>query len=335
MLIIRYLFCCLLFSSLMTDAIAKDAYHFTGEEIHGSKRVNVKIRGRVVLPKEKLGKAFELEKFKIYFHMPYRSLSYPKGYAGWDKLKKKRWSESSEGKRWRALKDAKWDFSNKWIYVKVDTYGRFEVDLNWLGKYEWGYTSNVAEGEGSDLAVYVAQKHGDFMVGEIANDLDLGDIELRVYRRQIVGDLLENFEVPGLEDGVVRSSDYRDKFLLIDFWATWCGPCLKQMPFIQDALKKYKKDGLVLLMLSMDKERQNGLEYVTKKGLAAKGQGFVGFDGSALKKGSSFKKHLPRSLPHIMLVGPDGRILAIGLRGDGIVKSVVKHIAAYKDSRKK
>ncbi|MFN0168770.1 MAG: TlpA family protein disulfide reductase [Bryobacteraceae bacterium] len=63
-----------------------------------------------------------------------------------------------------------------------------------------------------------------------------------------------DFELKNGEGKIVRLSDYKGKVVLIDFWATWCGPCKAEIPWLIEMSKKYEADGLVVLGISMDSE---------------------------------------------------------------------------------
>lgn len=62
------------------------------------------------------------------------------------------------------------------------------------------------------------------------------------------------FELQDKDGNTVRLADYRDKVVVIDFWATWCGPCKAEMPWLIELSKKYQEEGLVVLGISMDSD---------------------------------------------------------------------------------
>ena len=63
-----------------------------------------------------------------------------------------------------------------------------------------------------------------------------------------------NFELKDGDGRVVHLSDYAGKVVLLDFWATWCGPCKSAIPWFNELSKKYKADGLEVVGISMDEE---------------------------------------------------------------------------------
>ncbi len=61
-----------------------------------------------------------------------------------------------------------------------------------------------------------------------------------------------DFELKDVDGKTVRLSDYRGKVILLDFWATWCGPCKMEIPWFMEFERKYKERGFAVLGLSMD-----------------------------------------------------------------------------------
>jgi len=88
------------------------------------------------------------------------------------------------------------------------------------------------------------------------------DSNLEEIRRQeyvkLVADKVDqpapNFELQSLKGNTVRLADYRGKIILLDFWATWCGPCRRELPLLQSAYSEWKKQGIELLAISTDKD---------------------------------------------------------------------------------
>lgn len=69
------------------------------------------------------------------------------------------------------------------------------------------------------------------------------------------------FALKDMDGNEVKLSDYKGKVVILDFWATWCPPCVKEIPHFNDLAKKYGKDGLVVLGVSVDR---GGIDAVKK-----------------------------------------------------------------------
>jgi peroxiredoxin len=78
---------------------------------------------------------------------------------------------------------------------------------------------------------------------EVSSGLDIAPI---------AGALAPDFRLQNLEGEEVQLSDFRGRAVLINLWATWCGPCRLEMPAIQDRYESYEQDGLIVLAVNFD-----------------------------------------------------------------------------------
>ena len=121
----------------------------------------------------------------------------------------------------------------------------------------------------------------------------------------------------------VKFSDYvgKGKYVLVDFWSPWCGPCRREIPNIQEVYKEYKKKGLEVLSLAVweRKPQSHTIEVA----------GELGMDWLHINNCGSVPTEIygVEGIPHLMLIGPDGTILERGFHGlEGIKEAVAKHI---------
>jgi cytochrome c biogenesis protein CcmG/thiol:disulfide interchange protein DsbE len=63
-----------------------------------------------------------------------------------------------------------------------------------------------------------------------------------------------DFTLPAVDGSMVSMSDYKGKVVLVDFWATWCPPCQEMIPILSKLHKRYSKEGLVILGVSLDRD---------------------------------------------------------------------------------
>ena len=64
--------------------------------------------------------------------------------------------------------------------------------------------------------------------------------------------LAADFALPTLDGGKVKLSDLKGRVVLVSFWASWCGPCKQELPFLDDFATKYAEKGLTVLAISID-----------------------------------------------------------------------------------
>ncbi|MGZ4036432.1 MAG: redoxin domain-containing protein, partial [Bacteroidia bacterium] len=119
------------------------------------------------------------------------------------------------------------------------------------------------------------------------------------------------------EGGQLKLSSLRGKIVMIDFWASWCGPCRKDMPHVKEVYAKYKSKGFEILGVSLDREKQDWVEAIKKDGLSWPQISDLKFWDS-----EAARLYNVQSIPHTVLVDKEGKILAKGLRGPELDKAL-------------
>jgi len=82
-----------------------------------------------------------------------------------------------------------------------------------------------------------------------------------------VGSPAPDFEIPALDGGTVRLSDLRGRPVVINFWATWCPPCRKEMPDFQDVYDRYKADGLQFYAINVGESQVTVRDFTGRLGI--------------------------------------------------------------------
>lgn len=91
------------------------------------------------------------------------------------------------------------------------------------------------------------------------------------------------FTLEDINGKKVSLSDFKDKVVLIDFWASWCGPCLKEVPHMKELMKEYKGKDIVFIFISVDKSKDDWLKKVAQKKLEGIQLFNKGWDGVAME----------------------------------------------------
>ncbi|HEU4364931.1 MAG TPA: redoxin family protein [Candidatus Krumholzibacteria bacterium] len=138
-------------------------------------------------------------------------------------------------------------------------------------------------------------------------------------RKLAVGGEPIPFSVKGIKGETLSPADYKGKVLLIDFWATWCGPCIAEMPNVKSVYKKYHGKGFEIVGISLDQDR-DAMYAALKKHKAAWPQHF---DGTGWK--NQFARQFGvTGIPSTWLFDKKGMLRETELRGDALQPAVEK-----------
>ena len=118
----------------------------------------------------------------------------------------------------------------------------------------------------------------------------------------IVGDIAPDFELPTLDGAQLRLSSLRGKVVLLNFWATWCGPCRKEMPHLQRLREEYPEDRFALIGV-VDEKPDEVREFLAEREITYPSL----FD----KEHDVFRTYGVTGIPMTVVIGTDGKIEAL------------------------
>ncbi len=130
-----------------------------------------------------------------------------------------------------------------------------------------------------------------------------------------VGKQFKDFEMPDVDGNMHKLSEYiaANKVTLVDFWASWCGPCRAEMPAVKDAYDAYKNKGFGIVGVSLDNNKEAWVKAIADLGIEwAQISDLQGWNCAGAKL------YGVNSIPATVLVAQDGTILARNLRGEAI-----------------
>ena len=142
------------------------------------------------------------------------------------------------------------------------------------------------------------------------NNITTKPAEALVSKIPSIGTMAPEITMPDTEGKPFSLSQLKGKYVLVDFWASWCGPCRGENPNIVSAYKKYKNKNFTILGVSLDADKESWIKAIKNDGLVWKqisdlkhwssaAVGLYGFDG----------------IPYNVLLDPQGKIIATLLRG--------------------
>jgi peroxiredoxin len=128
-----------------------------------------------------------------------------------------------------------------------------------------------------------------------------------------------DFSLESLDGKTTRLSDFRGKAVLLNFWATWCGPCKIEMPWFVDFQKQYQSQGLQIIGVAMDDASKEEI------GKFAKDMG-VNYPILIGKESVGDQYGGVPALPETFLIGRDGKLTdkIIGLKGKAEIEDAIK-----------
>lgn len=120
----------------------------------------------------------------------------------------------------------------------------------------------------------------------------------------LVGSVAPNFVLPGLSGGMVRLSDFKGKIVLLDFWATWCAPCRREVPGFNRLQRQFAATGFTVIGVALDEEGARVVGPIAQR-LGIAYPVAIGTERIAADYGGI------QALPTAVLIGRDGRVIGV------------------------
>ncbi|MCA0429257.1 MAG: AhpC/TSA family protein [Bacteroidetes bacterium] len=134
-----------------------------------------------------------------------------------------------------------------------------------------------------------------------------------------LGQSAAEISLPNPDGKIISLSQFKGKYVLIDFWASWCGPCRKEMPNVVAAYAKFKDKGFEIFGVSLDQSKDKWIEAIAKDGITWPQVSDLKFWDS-----EPAKQYGVQSIPYTVLIDKEGKIIAKNLRGDELEKKLAE-----------
>jgi peroxiredoxin len=151
-------------------------------------------------------------------------------------------------------------------------------------------------------------------------DPKVGMIKIEKLLGVKVAEVAPDFQATTLDGKAIKLSDLRGKVVLLDFWATWCGPCIAELPNVKQAYEKYGKGGAFEIVgISLDQDPEQVRRFVKSQQMP--------WPQIVLGPGNPVaKQYNVTAIPATFLIDRDGKVIAKDLRGKDLDQELAKHI---------
>jgi peroxiredoxin len=199
--------------------------------------------------------------------------------------------------------EEKGEFIKSYIANNSSSYaGPYVVSRN-LYRYELPELTEIVDNIDTSLNEYVYVKK--------LND------RIEILKSVEVGQPAKDFAMEDTAGNSVNLNSFRGKYVLVDFWASWCGPCRRENPNVVAVYNDYKDKGFDVLGVSLDKNKEAWLEAIDDDDLT-----WTHVSELTGWKSSAGKLYGVLSIPSNVLVDPDGIIVARNLREEALREKV-------------
>jgi len=145
----------------------------------------------------------------------------------------------------------------------------------------------------------------------------------KIERSLAAGSVFPVFDEKDLDGKPLSLAKYKGKIVLIDFWATWCPPCLQELPNVRRIYAKYHDKGFEIIGISLDEDKDTLAGFIKEKEMTWPQY----YDGKQWQNKMALKYGVTQ-IPSTYLLGKDGKIIAKQLRGEELDSAVAKALNA-------
>lgn len=163
------------------------------------------------------------------------------------------------------------------------------------------------------------------MVSKFAPEIDKSEyvVKLKEYiqeqKKTAIGAVAPDFTMNDTEGKPVALSSFKGKVVLVDFWASWCGPCRQENPNVVNLYKQYHGKGFEILGVSLDRGKDEWLKAIKDDNLT-----WTHVSDLQFWQNAAARLYGVNSIPQSYLLDKDGKIIGKGLRGEQLAKKLAE-----------
>jgi thiol-disulfide isomerase/thioredoxin len=178
---------------------------------------------------------------------------------------------------------------------------------------------SLARSATASSEIEVARKVYEAILEKFDESPDLRNtIQDSLDRLAMVGKPAPAIVAKDLQGKTFRLSDLKGKYVLLDFWATFCGPCLKELPNLKAVYGKYHEKGLEIVSISLDEKLEPVRDFVKENKIPWRE---IHNNTAGADVVESFRVN---NIPVTFLIAPDGRVARLDLTGEGLDKALAQ-----------
>jgi thiol-disulfide isomerase/thioredoxin len=205
-----------------------------------------------------------------------------------------------------------------------------ELDSPWTAAFLADITTQFEYSGKSEFASKLVKKAEELAVGlksELAKK-EIAESCAKFWKRaSVLGSEIPWEGLSDLEGKPFQFDEYKGKIVILDIWATWCGPCIKELPNIKEVYSKNQPAGVEVIGVNIDENPADLKEFMEKEQLPWK----MVVSNEPSKMG--FETQLVQSLgitgiPFIAVIGRDGKVAALHTRGEALTKKIEELLAS-------
>ena len=205
-----------------------------------------------------------------------------------------------------------------------------ELDSPWTAAFLADITTQFEYSGKSEFAAKLVKKAEELAAGlksELAKK-EIAESCAKFWKRaSVLGSEIPWEGLSDLEGKPFQFDEYKGKIVILDIWATWCGPCIKELPNIKEVYSKNQAAGVEVIGVNIDENPADLKEFMEKEPLPWK----IVVSNEPSKMG--FETQLVQSLgitgiPFIAVIGRDGKVAALHTRGEALTKKIEELLAS-------